>query len=490
MRHLLSLFFIACLAPLAPAAEFALTFDKAALDQPFTGRVHVLLLRSEPRPVAGGLNWFDPEPAFAKDVKGWKPGEDLTIDATAVSTVPPEKIKPGTYYAQAVMDRDLGGRSFTNSPGNLYSKPVKLVFDPKTTGKLALKLDQTATEQKFAETETVKLVEHESKLLTKFHGKPIKLRAGVILPPSFAKDAGKKYPVVYEVPGFGGTHFGALGMVARKPWDVAGTEMIWVLLDPSCRLGHHTFADSDNNGPCGTALVEELIPEIEKRFRGTGTRFVTGHSSGGWSSLWLQVAYPDTFHGCWSTSPDSVDFRDFQRIDVYNSGSNMFADSTGGRRPIARRAGKPVLFWRGFSDMEVVMSRGGQLASFEAVFSPRGANGQPEQLWDRKTGAIRSDVAKAWEKYDIRLVLERNWSALAPKLKGKVHVYMGDVDTFYLEGATRLLKESLAALGSDAVVEIFPGKDHGLIDRPLRERMNKEMAAAAARREASTAPRP
>ena len=482
MRFLLSLVVAAALAPAAPSAEFVLTFDKAALDKPFTGRAYVILLRSEPRPVAGGLNWFDPEPAFAKDVKDWKPGDELTLDASAVSTVPVEKIKPGTYFAQAVIDRDLGGRSFTNSPGNLYSKPVKLAFDPKTTGKVPLKLDQTATEPKFPETENVKLLEVESARLTKFHGKPMTLRAGVILPPSFATAAAKRYPVVYDIPGFGGTHFGALGVAGRKPWDVAGTEMIWVVLDPSCRLGNHTFADSDNNGPCGTALVEELIPELEKRFRGSGTRFVTGHSSGGWASLWLQVAYPDTFHGCWSASPDAMDFRDFQRIDVYNSGSNAFVDSTGTRRPIARRGGKPVLFWKGFSDMEVVMGRGGQLASFEAVFSRRGADGNPEQLWDRKTGAIRSDVAKTWERYDIRLILERNWPTLAPKLKGKLHVYMGDEDTFYLEGATRLLKESLSALGSDAVVEMFPGKDHGLIDRPLWERMNKEMAAAAARR--------
>jgi len=173
-----------------------------------------------------------------------------------------------------------------------------------------------------------------------------------------------------------------------------------------------------------------------------------------------------------------VDFRDFQRVDLYNPGSNLFADSTGGKRPIARRGLKPALFVKGFSDMEVVTGRGGQLGSFEAAFSPRGTDGQPVRLWDRKTGGLRPDVAKEWEKYDIRLVLERNWAKLGPKLKGKLHVYMGDVDTFYLEGATRLLKESLAALGSDAAVELFPGKDHGLVDRGLRERMTKEMAAA------------
>jgi S-formylglutathione hydrolase FrmB len=128
--------------------------------------------------------------------------------------------------------------------------------------------------------------------------------------------------------------------------------------------------------------------------------------------------------------------------------------------------------------MEEVMGHGGQLASFEAVFSERGKDGKPKRLWDRRTGAIDPDVAKSWEKYDIRLVLERNWKALGPKLKGKLHVYMGDMDTFYLEGATALLQKSLAGLKSDAKVELFKGKDHGtLLNREMRERIAKEMAA-------------
>src|SRR5262249_7034954 len=157
---------------------------------------------------------------------------------------------------------------------------------------------------------------------------------------------------------------------------------------------------------------------------------------------------------------------------------NMFTDAEGKPRPIARRSGKPVLWFRGFSDMEVVMGHGGQLRSFEAVFSERGADGQPKRLWDRKTGAIDPEVAKSWEKYDIRLVLERNWKTLGPKLAGKLHVYMGDMDNFYLDGAARLLGESLKKLGSDAKVELFAGKDHGsLMDRQLRERIAREMAA-------------
>jgi enterochelin esterase-like enzyme len=483
MRHPLAALTILALAHHAQAAEpkpleFRLTFDKAALDAPFTGRVYVTFRTSASPPV--GLNWFKPEPGLAKDVKDWKPGAALVLDAKAVSyPAPLADLKAGKYYVCAVMDRDLGGIDFLASPGNVYSKPVQLEIDPKTSGTVELKLDQVVKPRAFKETDTVKLVEIESKLLSKFHQKPMALRAGVVLPPSFGKEPQRTYPVVYEVTGFGGDHFVAFGAAARKAWSVGDAEMIWVVLDANCRLGHHVFADSTNNGPVGTALVEELIPHLEKTYRASGVRFVTGHSSGGWSSLWLQVSYPDTFAGCWSTAPDPVDFRDFQLIDIYAKAANAFTDPDDKLRPLVRVNGKPVLFFKPFSEMEDYMHRGGQLSSFEAVFSPRGPDDKPQKLWDRKTGAIDARVAKEWERYDIRLVLERNWKTLGPKLAGKIHVYTGDEDTFYLDGATRLLKKSLADLKSDAVVELFPKKHHGnLVDAALRKRMNEEMAAA------------
>jgi S-formylglutathione hydrolase FrmB len=476
----------------AKPVEFRLSFDANALDRPFTGRVFVLLTKSEPTRLPRGLNWFSPEPAFAKDVTNWKPGEPLTVGADALAfPTPLADLKPGKYFAQAVMDRDLGGISFAASPGNVYSKPVPFEVGPKQPDAVLLTLDRVYEEPPFQETDSVKLAEVESKLLTKFHGKPTRLRAGVILPPSFAKEPDRKYPVVYEITGFGGDHTFAPAIARRKPWDVAGTEMIWVVLDANCRLGHHVFADSANNGPVGTALVEELIPHIEKAYRGVGkpgARFVTGHSSGGWSSLWLQVAYPDTFGGCWSTSPDPVDFRDFQRVNLYAPRANLFTDPDGKPRVLSRPVGGRQLDTRRISDMEVLMGRGGQLGSFEAVFRPRGADGKPKHLWDRRTGAIDPAVAKTWEKYDIRQKLERGWDTLGPKLAGKIHVYMGDEDTFYLDGAARLLGKSLKGLGSDAVVELFPGKTHALVDAKLRARMNREMAAVYHNRKAARAP--
>jgi S-formylglutathione hydrolase FrmB len=462
--------------------EFQLTFDKSVSSEPFTGRVYVMLSKQDIKELRAGPNWFKPEPFFAVDVTSWKPGETRVLDGKALACPQPlAKLAKGSYSIQAVMDFDRGTRHFSTADGNGYSKAVRRDLDAANPGPIQLVIDQVYRTKPFQERERVKLVEIESKRLTDFHKKPTKLRAGVVLPKSFAQNPGRRYPAIYEIPGFGGRHTGAHFAAARNATDVAGVEMLYVVLDPDCRLGHHVFADSDNNGPCGRALCEELIPAIETRFRALarpGARFVTGHSSGGWSSLWLQVAYPDFFGGVWSTAPDPVDFRDFQLVDIYQRQTNIFHDAAGDARPLARRAKKATLFYKPFSDMEVVMGRGGQLFSFEAVFGPKGSDGNPRPLWDRVTGRIDADVAKSWERYDIRLVLERNWQTLGPKLKGKVHIYVGAEDTFYLEGATILLKQSLRELGSDAVIEILPGRDHStLMDGKLRQRIAQEMAA-------------
>jgi hypothetical protein len=456
-----------------------LTFSKQAAPAPFTGRVFLLAAREPIKGSPPRQSWFKPFPFFAQDVREWAPGEPLDFRPQHAYPIAFDKLPSEKLYLQAVMDLDRGGQNCLNAAGNIYSKAVLLDAKAPLPERLTFVLDQVIPERRFEESDGVKLVDVESKLLSRFHGKPIRMRAGVALPKSFAAEPTRRYPVIYEIPGFGGDHFGA---AKRNATDVDGVEMIHVTLDPACRLGHHVFADSDNNGPCGRALIEELIPHIEARFRGIAApagRFVTGHSSGGWSSLWLQVTYPEFFGGVWSTAPDPVDFRDFQRIDLYAPKANVFTDGKGDRRPLARSGGKPAIYYQPFSDMEVVMGRGGQLGSFEAVFGPKDAAGRPCPLWDRQSGAVDPKVADRWRRYDIRLVLEQHWPELAPKLAGKLHIYMGGDDTFYLEGATRLLGESLKRLGSDAIVEIVPGRDHGnLVDAALRQRIAREMAAA------------
>ena len=472
-----------CLAlPTQPTAalQVELSFSKSVNADAFTGRVFVIASKTpinekNPPPAPG---WFKPYPFFAQEVTKWSPDTPLKFEPQfafpdAWGTLPKEK-----YYLQAILDRDQGGMNFNSSPGNGYSKPMLVDMNAPPSETIKFVIDRVVPERKFEEKGRVKYVELESKLLSQFHKKPMKLRAGVVVPKSFTDGDTKKYPVIYEIPGFGGNHYGAFNAEGRT--DVAGVEMLYVVLDPSCRLGHHVFADSDNNGPYGNALIEELIPHIEAKFRGIGApnaRFVTGHSSGGWSSLWLQVTYPDFFGGTWSTAPDPVDFRDFQRVNIYDPKHNLFTDEKGQPRPLARSQGKVLLRYKPFNDMEVVMGRGGQLFSFEAVFSPRGKDGKPMPLWDRNTGVIDPNAAKAWQRYDIRMILERDWKTLGPKLAGKLHVYMGSEDTFYLEGATMLLQQSQKKLGSDAVIEIFAGKDHGnLMNTEMRQRIGREMA--------------
>jgi hypothetical protein len=461
--------------------EFQLSFSPEVSRQPFTGRVYVVLSKDPIKEPRSGPNWFSPEPFFARDVKDWQPNQPITLGQEMLGhphTL--TKLPAGTYHIQAIMDFDRGHISFATAEGNGHSQPIKQELKPPSSGTVKLRIDQVYKAKAFQQTDRVKLVDIPSPLLSAFHGQPIRLRAGVVLPASFDAKSQRKYPVIYEVPGFSGTHFSAFRAAERKATDVAGIDFLYVVLDPSCRLGHHVFADSENNGPCGQALISELVPHIEKEYRGLGSpagRFVTGHSSGGWSSLWLQVRYPDFFGGVWSTAPDPVDFRDFQRIDLTRPEANLFVDDKGQSRPIARRGQKSVLTFKEFSDMEVVMGHGGQLASFEAVFSPRGPDGKPRQLWHRTSGDIDPEVARSWEKYDIRKALEKEWPTLGPRLAGKLHIYMGEEDTFYLEGATRLLKETLKGLGSDAIVELFPKRNHGtLMDTGLRKRIAQEMA--------------
>ena len=310
------------------------------------------------------------------------------------------------------------------------------------------------------------------------------MRAGVLLPPSYGT-AKLRYPVIYRIHGFGGSYRSAWTAGAalyKKMADKKLPEMINVYLDGVCPMGHHEFADSVNNGPWGQALTKEFIPYLERKFRMDAMpsgRFLTGHSSGGWSTLWLQVNYPDVFGGTWSTSPDPVDFHSFSGADLTKvPAENFYQGPDGKPRNIFRYKGHDIFSWTQFAHFaQVVGEYGGQIESFEAVFSPRGEDGRPLRLFDRQNGAIDANVQKAWERYDIARILTNNWKTLGPKLRGKLHVWVGGQDTFYLEGATILLKESLARLGSDAVVEVVPGRNHGnLVDGKLRERIDREMA--------------
>jgi len=463
-------------------------FTEQVRAEPFTGRVIVLFSKRSQEP-RRGPSWFHPEPMMGLDVVDWKPGEVLSVGFNTPGVVLfPPSLKPESLeglHVQAVARfnphvhhtlRTPYERKPRNGPGNGFSPAAVMSLKEMPT----LVIDQLEAEVPFRETDRLKLIEVPSKMLSQFHGRPVTIQAGVSLPESYSRETSKRYPVVFEIPGFSGSHHD-IHSARSYSKNAAGVEFIQVMLNPNCGLGHHVFANSENNGPWGDALVSEFLPAFDKAFRTQarpGARVLTGHSSGGWSSLWLMTQYPDSFAATWSTAPDPVTFQDFQRIDLTKPDANMFITPDGEKRPLARMNGKTILWYRGFSDMENAFGPCGQLHSFEAVFSPRGSDGKPQLLWNRKTGAIDPTVAKSWKKYDIAVHLEENWDCLGPKLAGKLHVIMGTEDTFYLEGATAILKQKLAALGSDATIEMIPGKNHlNLLGDGVAQRIADEMAA-------------
>ncbi|MCA9077309.1 MAG: hypothetical protein KDA93_19945 [Planctomycetaceae bacterium] len=459
--------------------RFVVQFSSDVRDQPFTGRVTLFFSHTAQEP-RKGPNWFRPEPFISYDVKDWPPGEPLHLSTKSdgVLTYPRDFSNAvlGGYRVQAVARFNPLDRRVGDGVGNAYSDIGHIREDGT---ELPLIIDRLVEEQPFTETAWTKLLRVRSRLLSEFHGRDVFLLAAVTLPASYSNEPDQRYPTIFTIPGFSGTHHHGRRTTPVREYNERGVEFIRVMLDPACPLGHHVFADSANNGPYGQALISELIPAFDQQFRSIPqpqARFLTGHSSGGWSSLWLQVTYPDQFAGVWSTAPDPVDFRDFQKIDLYRPGENMYVESQGSRRPIARQGGRTALWYDDFAWMEHVLGTGGQMHSFEAVFSPRNPDGKPRELWNRETGVIDTEVAESWKPYDIRLLLEENWETLGPQLAGKLHVFVGSEDTFLLDGATRLLKKSLAALGSDAVIEIHDGKDHSsLMTTELVDRIRREM---------------
>lgn len=471
----------------AANVEFELRFPAATRPEPYTGRVYLFFGKNPRREPRTGPDWFRPEPFVALDVKNWKPDEPLRLGTSSGDRLlaypkPLAELDLKDHSVQAVVRFNPHERTVGTGPGNGYSAVTAVKEVEGSAAAQTLIVDKRVPEPKFPENDWCKLLKVKSTLLSEFYRRDVFLQATVLLPASYREQPERRYPVICTVPGFGGTHLHGVRQEPLKETNEGGVEFLRLLLDPSCPLGHHVFADSANNGPVGRALVEEFIPELDRQYRTVAkptARFLTGHSSGGWSTLWLQVNYPDTFGGTWSTAPDPVDFRDFQRIDMYRAGENMYRDAAGERRPLARMNGQVALWYDNFDRMEEIVGYGGQLHSFEAVFSPRGTDGAPQRAWNRATGDVDTAVTRTWEKYDIRLILETRWPELRPKLAGKLHVIMGDADTFYLEGATRLLHESLRKLGSDAVVEMVPGKTHfDLLTADLTQRIRREMTAS------------
>jgi hypothetical protein len=347
-------------------------------------------------------------------------------------------------------------------------------------------------------TAQVKYVKVRSELLSRFHGRPYYLRAGVILPRDFGRDRDRRYPLWVRIGGYGTRYTAVEDMMAegahfREAWLADGApRMVLLHLDGAGPYGDPYQVNSANNGPYGDAVTRELIPEVEKRFRCVGrpyARVLDGHSTGGWVSLALQVFYPDFFNGTWSHAPDPVDFRCYELIDIYRD-PNAYANRFGFERPSERALdGDVKTTVRHEVQLERVLGRGDHWelsgkdwGAWNATFGPRGADGLPRPLWDGVSGKIDRGVLEHWKKYDLRLVLQKDWPTLGPKLRGKLRIWVGEADDYFLNNAVHLLDDFLAkakpAYGGK--ITYGPRRGHGwrgLSDKQIME----DMAASVER---------
>lgn len=490
MKSLLSSAFallITCVAASAqdkPHAHFTVTLSREAAAGA-SGRLLIFMSSKPDVPLLP--NWErDLHDVWiaAKEVPYLAAGDSVEVDADELAF--PEafsKAPEGEYRFRAVLDTNhTFAYAEEEDDGDLRSG-ISMQHFPAT--RIALTLRELVKESAVP-TPHADPLDFESRLLSEFWGRPVHIRGFVILPPSYQKNRSQTYPTLYWTHGFGGTLHGIAAYELQYYYPYMERherpEMINVLLDQSCPFGTHEFANSANNGPWGDALVKELIPALEKKYRmdrKSSGRLLQGHSSGGWAALWLQVRYPSVFGGTWPTAPDPPDFHAFIPVDL-TSARNFYRDPDGKRNVILRPNGKEVTT-EDYAHREMVLGEyGGQLSSFEAVFSPRGRDGRPMLLFNRATGEIDAEVARAWEKYDIARILRENWRTLGPQLNGKIHLYVGTADEYSLNQPAQLLQQTVQELGGTAEFVFLPGRTHhDLYDGGTAERMWQEMINTA-----------
>ncbi|WP_024939629.1 alpha/beta hydrolase [Xanthomonas arboricola] len=492
-----------CAHAAAPAAAHRLlrvTLDGAS-DQPVSGRLLVFATLAKDAQAAAkdgkdgkagkveevSVNPFRPTAVAvaAQEVTALAPGATVEIDLDNIAFPSGFSALPaGEYLFQAVLDPDHSYSYAGRDGGDLLSevttvmqgkgkplptltlsKQVPASDDPWQVSPRAPQAIRDAIQEARLHSADASLV---SPSLSAFWGRPVSLRARVLTPPGYDAKAATRYPTVYVTHGFGGNYNRFAGSIAAT-WSAMAAKqmppMIWVFLDQSTPTGTHEFADSVNNGPWGTALTEELIPALERQYKMDGNakgRFLNGHSSGGWATLWLQTRYPKLFGGTWSTSPDSSDFHDFTGPDLYAPNANVYRRPDGSQFPLIRDQGKVVADLETFAKLERVLGPyGGQMTSFDWVFSPRGPDGRPVPMFDRDTGKVDPAVVAYWRThYDIAARVAAQWPTLKPDLDGKIHLIVGTADTFYLDGAARKFQAVLDGLGAKSDFRYLEGRTH------------------------------
>jgi hypothetical protein len=387
-----------------------------------------------------------------------------------------KEVPHGTYQVQVLWDQDKL-ESRIDAPGNLHSIVTSVTIEEDM--EIQIELDQAIPKRTVEIHPLLKEVTFKSDTLSSWWDRDYHLKATVMLPSSYNTESSRRYPIRYNVAGYGGRYNRSNNLVrpgsSFKSWweSDEAPQIINVFLDGEGPFGDSYQLDSETSGPFGYALIHELIPHIESEFRTMQSakwRFVDGCSTGGWVSLALQLYYPDEFNGVWSYSPDAIEFENYQLVNIYED-DNLFVNEWGMERPLARDVtGDPIVTVRDFIQYENVLgysnsylNSGGQFSAHTALYSPKGSNGLPAPLFDPQTGLIDRTVAEHWKKYDMKILLQENWAELGPKLQGKIYIWMGDMDNFFLNPATRAFAtyiESLTNPVSDAVIEFEAMQGH------------------------------
>ena len=490
----------------ATGPRFAIRFSADQSQAPLDGRLLLMISsidREEPRfqivdgPAA--------QIAFGVDANGWKPGEDATIGAGVLGYPVRDlsQVPAGTYTVQALLHKyetfprkdghtvklpmDRGeGQQWNLAPGNVYSTPQRIQFDPAKRDVFTIALDKVIPPiADPPETKYIKHVKIQSAKLTEFWGRPMYLGAHVLLPEGFDTHPNARYPLVINHGHFPYTFDGfreeppdpnlecdyserfRLDCYNRiqqehayqfyRDWTGPDFPRFLIIeIQHANPYYDDSYAvNSENLGPYGDAITYQLLPYIEQQFRGIGqgwARFMYGGSTGGWEAMGAQVFYPDDYNGAWIACPDPIDFRAYTVVNLYEDTNAYYLDSPWKKTPrpgMRNYLGHVSTTLEEMNLRELVLGdktrSGQQWDIWEAVFSPVGPDGYPKRIWDKKTGAIDKAVAEYWkEHYDLSYILRRDWEkGLGEKLRGKLHLYVGDMDNYSLNNAVYLVEEFL-----------------------------------------------
>lgn len=505
--------------------RFALSFEECENSEMLDGRMLLMISADSTNEPRFQINDNEnTQLIYGINVEKIKPGEKVFIDASVfgypVKSI--AEIPAGYYWIQGLLNKyetfhlsdgrililppDKGeGQHWNKKPGNLYSAPKKVYIDPSADQIINVLLDKEIPPiNKPVDTKYLKYVKIKSKMLSEWWGRPMFFGAKVLLPWGFEDHLEAKYPIVIFHGHFSAKFFGwretppnlKLNPEYSERFDLPAynktieeysykfyqdwisddfPRMIIIEIQHANPYYDDSYAvNSANLGPYGDAINYELIPYIEEKFRGIGegwARFLYGGSTGGWEAIATQIFYPDMYNGCYASCPDPIDFRAYTSVNIYENENAYYINSKWKKTPVPgtrNYLGKVKTTMEEINHLELVLGTNGRSGQqwdiWEAVYSPVGDDGYPARIWNKMTGEIDISIAEYWkENYDLRYILERDWKTLGPKLIGKINLFVGEMDNYYLNNSVYLMEDFLESTTDpyyDGEIDYEPRAEH------------------------------